>query len=138
MRSSDLHDPRPAGLDSRTGVWVLFEDADDAVLWSWLAAPLPAKLILVAGAAPPTVVAEFHEHCTQEIVRAGRGETCDAALAALDACWARLRAAGWTTLVGRHGLWSVLAIAPRCSTPCLVRVPLDAEDGGEPTPPAAG
>jgi len=80
-------------------------------------------------------VAEFHQHCTEEMLRAGRGETCERAL---DACWARLRAAGSTTLVGRHGPWSVLALAPHCSTPCLVRVPLDAEDGGEPTPPAAG
>ena len=137
MRPSDLHDPRPAGIDAGSGVRVPF-DADDAVPWSWLAAPLSAKLVVVAGAAPPAVVAEFHEHCTREIVRAGRGETCDAALAALDACRARLRAAGWTTLVGRHRLWSVLALAPRCSSPCLVRVPLDAEDGAAPTPPAPG
>jgi hypothetical protein len=138
MRSSDLHDPRPAGIDARTGVWVLFEDADDAVLWSWLAAPLMAKVIYVAGTAPPAVAAEFHERCVEEMLRAGRGETCNSALAQLDASWARLRAAGWTTLVGRHGLWSVLALAPRCATPCLMRVRLGTQDGGEPTSPAAG
>jgi hypothetical protein len=93
---------------------------------------LAAKLVVVAGDAPPAVVAEFHQHCVDEMLRAGRGETCDRALAQLDASWARLRAAGWATLVGRHGLWSVLALAPRCATPCLVRVPLDAEDGGDP------